>query len=86
MWAVNREGNGYLINQPKTESSEGKGTAQQTCHSKDKIKEEFFYCHSVTVEETKEAGQGIMKERTLAKEQAHPLQLRRGLGPEKTVN
>lgn len=38
------------------ESSQGKGTDQQTCHSKDKM-EEVFYCHSVTVEETKEAGQ-----------------------------
>lgn len=70
----------------RRESSQGKGTAQQTCHSKDKMKEEFFYCHSVTVEETKEAGQRIMKEQSLAKEQAHPLQLGLGLGPEKTVN
>lgn len=38
-------------------SRQGKGTDQQTCHSKDKMKEEFFYGHSVTVEETKEAGQ-----------------------------
>lgn len=56
----------------RQESSQGKGTGQQTCHSKDEMKEEFFYCHSVTVEETKT----IMKEQTLAKEQAHPLQLR----------
>lgn len=56
MWAVNREGNEPII-QPKTGKCQGKGTDQQTCPSKDKMKEEFFCCYFVTVEETKEAGQ-----------------------------
>ena len=43
----------------RQESSQGKGTDQQTCHSKDKTKEEFFYCHSVTVkEEDKDNNEG----------------------------
>lgn len=41
----------------RQKSSQGTGTDQQTCHSRDEMKEEFFYCHPVTVEETKEAGQ-----------------------------
>lgn len=38
-WAMNREGSGQPINQPKTGKNPRKRDRQQVCHSKDKMEE-----------------------------------------------